>query len=90
MVRGVPKAFAVHMLKSLPISAGEYIYVWLPPKDRTWGNRCCRCSRLSRTPSGKTRGFFYEYLALVDAIRLGNQREAGLAGERLSERLLKK
>lgn len=32
----------------------------------------------------------YEYLSLIDAIRLGNQREAGLAGERLSESLLKK
>ena len=32
----------------------------------------------------------YEYLALVDAIRLGNQREVGLAGDLLSERLLKR
>jgi DNA-binding FadR family transcriptional regulator len=32
----------------------------------------------------------HEYLALVDAIRLGNQREAGVAAERLSERILKK
>jgi hypothetical protein len=34
--------------------------------------------------------FDYQHPALVDAIRLGNQREAGLAAERLSETLLKK
>lgn len=32
----------------------------------------------------------YEYLALIDGVRLGNQREAGLAAERLSERPLRK
>ena len=32
----------------------------------------------------------YEYLALVDAIRLGKQRESNLAVERLKQRLLNK
>lgn len=32
----------------------------------------------------------YEYLALVDAIRLSNQREVGLATEHLSLRLLQR
>lgn len=30
----------------------------------------------------------YEYLALVDAVRVGNQREAAAAADALSRRLL--
>lgn len=32
----------------------------------------------------------YEYLALVDAIRLGNQREVGLAADHLKSRIMSK
>jgi hypothetical protein len=32
----------------------------------------------------------YEYLALVDAVRLGNQREVGLATDYLKSRILSK
>ena len=89
MTRGVPTAFAAPMLKSLLIGAGEYIHVWpsahgqdmgqsVPPLFKTVPDALQKDERL------------YEYLALVDAIRLGNQREVGLAGERLSERLLQK
>lgn len=89
MTRGIPTAFAAPMLKSLLVSGGEFIYVWpfadgsdmgqsVPPLFKTVPEAVQKDDRL------------YEYLSLVDAIRLGNQREAGLAGERLSERLLKK
>ena len=89
MTRGVPTAFAAPMLKSLLISAGEYIYVWPSPEGRDMGQSV---SPLFKTVPDAVRndGRLYEYLALADAIRLGNQREAGLASERLSERLLKK
>jgi biotin operon repressor len=89
MTRGIPTAFAAPMLKSLLVSGGEYIYVWpfahgsdigqsVPPLFKSVPEAVRKDERL------------YEYLSLVDAIRLGNQREAGLAGKRLSERLLKK
>lgn len=89
MTRGIPTAFAAPMLKSLLVSGGEFIYVWpfaegsdmgqsVPPLFKSVPEAVQKDDRL------------YEYLSLVDAIRLGNQREAGLAGERLSERLLKK
>lgn len=89
MTRGVPTAFAAPMLKSLLISAGEYIYVWPSAEGQDMGQSV---SPLFKTVPDAVRRDerLYEYLALVDAIRLGNQREAGLAAERLSERLLKK
>lgn len=89
MTRGVPTAFAAPMLKSLLVSAGEYIYVWPSAEGHDIGQSV---QPLFKTVPDAARkdDRLYEYLALVDAIRLGNQREAGLAGERLSERLLKK
>ena len=89
MTRGVPTAFAASPLKSLLISAGNYIYVWPYASGRTMGQSVEPLFK-SVPEAVKKDDRLYEYLALVDAIRLGNQREAGLATERLSERLLKK
>ncbi|WP_284543292.1 hypothetical protein [Pleomorphomonas sp. T1.2MG-36] len=89
MTRGTPTAFAAPMLKNLLIRGGEHIHVWPSARGSNMG--------LSVEPLFKSvpdaveqDERLYEYLALVDAIRLGNQREAGLAGERLSEKLLAK
>jgi len=89
MTRGIPTAFAAPMLKNMLISGGEHIHVWPSARGSNMG--------LSVEPLFKSvpdaveqDDRLYEYLALVDAIRLGNQREAGLAGERLSEKLLAK
>lgn len=89
MTRGVPTAFAAPMLKSLLVSAGEYIYVWPSAEGQDIGQSIKPLFKTVPEAARKDERL-YEYLALVDAIRLGNQREAGLAGERLSERLLKK
>jgi hypothetical protein len=88
MTRGVPTAFAAPMLKNLLVSAGEYIFVWPSAQGQDKGQSV---QPLYKTVPDAVRKDerLYEYLALVDAIRLGNQREAGLAAERLSERLLK-
>jgi hypothetical protein len=89
MTRGVPTAFAAPMLKSLLVSGGQYIYVWPFAHGSDMGQSVPPLFRSVPEAVQKDDGL-YEYLSLVDAIRLGNQREAGLAGKRLSERLLKK
>lgn len=89
MTRGVPTAFAAPMLKGQLVSGGEYIYVWPFAEGRDIGQAVEPLFKSVPEAVQKDERL-YEYLALVDAIRLGNQREAGLAGERLSERLLKK
>ncbi|TGQ84065.1 hypothetical protein EN850_00175 [Mesorhizobium sp. M8A.F.Ca.ET.207.01.1.1] len=89
MTRGIPTAFAAPMLKNMLVSGGEYIYIWPFAEGRDIGQSVEPLFR-SVPEAVQKDDRLYEYLALVDAIRLGNQREAGLAGERLSERLLKK
>jgi hypothetical protein len=88
MTRGVPTAFAAAPLKNLLISAGEYIYVWPYAKGKNMGQSVAPLFK-SVPEAVQKDDRLYEYLALVDAVRLGNQREAGLAADRLSERLLK-
>jgi hypothetical protein len=89
MTRGIPTAFAAAPLKNLLISAGAYIYVWPYAKGKDMGQSVEPLFK-SVPQAAQKDDRLHEYLALVDAVRLGNQREAGLAAERLSERLLKK
>jgi hypothetical protein len=89
MTRGIPTAFAAPPLKSLLISAGEYIHVWPYARGKDMGQSIEPLFRSVPEAVGKDDRL-YEYLALIDGIRLGNPREAGLAAERLSERLLLK
>lgn len=89
MTRGIPTAFAAPMLKGLLVSGGEYIYVWPSAEGREMGQSVQPLFK--SVPDAIQRDErLYEYLALADAIRLGNQREAGVAGQRLSERLLER
>ena len=89
MTRGVPTAFAAPMLKSLLMSAGEYIYVWPYARGTDMGQSVEPLFK-SVPEAVQNDERLYEYLALVDGIRLGKQREATLAVERLEERLLKR
>jgi hypothetical protein len=89
MTRGIPTAFAAPMLKGQLVSGGEYIYVWPSAEGHDMGQSVQPLFKSVPEAAQKDERL-YEYLALVDAVRLGNQREVGLAGERLSERLLKK
>lgn len=86
MTRGVPTAFAAPMLKDLLVSGGSYIYVWPHPSAKDLGQSLIPLFKSVPEAALKDERL-YEYLALIDAIRLGNQREAGLAGERISTRL---
>lgn len=87
--RGLPTAYAAPMLEGQLMSGGEDICVWPYAAGKMKG--------LSVEPLFKSvpeavlrDEHLYEYLALVDAVRLGNQRESNLAAAHLKERLLRK
>lgn len=83
MTRGMPTAFAAPMLEGLLLSAGQYHYVWPSPDSETVGQRIKPLFH-SVPEAARQDPRLYEYLALVDAVRLGGRREADLAGERLA------
>lgn len=86
IVRGIPTAFAAPALKGELMSAGEYIYVWPDAKGKEKGQSVLPLFK-SVPMAVKKDPRLYEYLALVDAIRLGNPRESKVAIARLKERL---
>jgi hypothetical protein len=84
--RGVTTGFAAPMLEGKLVSSGADIYVWPHPEGSRRG--------LSITPLFKSvpdaalkDAQLYEFLALIDAIRTGNQRETNLAQRSFEERL---
>src|SRR5690606_7440347 len=77
MQRGIPTAFAAPVLKTALISAGSYIYVWPYASGRDMGQSVTPLFK-SVPEAVQKDDRLYEYLALADAIRLGNQREVGL------------
>lgn len=86
MKRGIPTAAAAPVLQGELISASEYIYVWPDPIGKEMGQSLLPLYKsvphaVRRDPE------LYASLALVDAIRLGNPREAGLARQLLERRL---
>ncbi|WP_428697007.1 hypothetical protein [Stappia sp.] len=87
--RGVPTGFAAPMLQGRLVSAGDDIYVWPDAKGRTRGLSVEPLFRSVPQAAGQDERL-YEYLALVDAIRLGRQREAHLAADLIRKRLLKR
>lgn len=89
ITRGIPTAFAAPMLNSLLISPGEYIYIWPDAEGKIMGQFVEPLFK-SVPEAVKNDEQLYEYLALIDAIRLGRPREAGLAAKLLEERLLEK
>ncbi|MXN49459.1 hypothetical protein GR138_30185 [Shinella kummerowiae] len=89
MQRGVPTAFAAPMLTELLISGGTYNYVWPYANGKEMGQAVEPLFKTVPDAALKDEEL-YEYLALVDAIRLGNQREVGLATEHLKSRIMSK
>lgn len=84
--RGIPTSFAAPALQGKVMSAGETIYIW---PDARGSNKGQAVQPLYKTvPNAvKKDPYLYEYLALVDAIRLGNAREAGVAIEELEMKM---
>lgn len=86
MQRGLPTAFAAPVLKDSLLSAGSLIHVWAYARGREMGQSIDPLFKTVPEAAEKDEGL-YAYLALVDAIRLGNQREANLASDLLKKRL---
>jgi biotin operon repressor len=87
IVRGVPTAFSAPMVEDQLLSMGDYIYVWSYAEGREKGQSVQPLFKsVPKAVLDDER--LYEYLALVDAIRLGNPREANLAAKLFEQRLL--
>lgn len=84
--RGVATGFAAPMLEGQLVSAGAYIYVWPHAEGSQRGPSITPLFKSVPEAALKDERL-YEFLALIDAIRLGNQREANLAQVRFEERM---
>lgn len=86
LTRGIATAFAAPVFSKKLMSAGELPLIWPDPRGKTKG--------LAIEPLYKSVTFavrrdpeMYALLALVDAIRVGQPREANLAKKMLKEKL---
>jgi len=86
LTRGIPTAFAAPVLNKKLFSAGENVPVWPDAKASQMGQAI---QPLYKTVTFATANdsTLYGYLALVDAIRIGNARESKLAANELSKML---
>lgn len=86
MVRGLPTAHSAPVFADRLFSAGEHIHVWEDAEGSLFGQRI---EPLFRTvPQAARRDpDLYAMLALVDSIRIGQEREAALARELLQKYL---
>jgi hypothetical protein len=84
--RGIATGFAAPMLEGQLVSAGADIYVWPHAEGHQRGPSIAPLFKSVPEAALKDERL-YEFLALVDAIRLGNQREANLAQSRFEERM---
>ena len=89
VTRGVPTAFDAPMLQGRLFSGGDDICVW-PAADGHLKGQSIAPLFKSVPYAARKDDLLYEYLALIDSIRIGNAREFGLAVETLSARLLKR
>lgn len=87
MQHGLSTAFAAPMLERLLVNGGRYNYVWPYAEGRETGQSVAPLFKSAPEAVLKNQRL-YEYLALVDAVRLGNQREVGLASDHLKARML--
>lgn len=86
ITRGIPTSFAAPVLQGKLMTAGEFIYVWPDAMGKEKGQAV---EPLFKTVSMavKKDPRLYGYLALIDAIRLGQGRESSLAAKELDKRL---
>lgn len=87
LVRGIPTSFSAPVLQGKLMSGGDLIHVW---PDAYGTRKGQSITPLFKTVPGavKKDPRLYEYLALIDAVRLGNAREANLANKLLREKIL--
>ena len=87
IVRGIPTAFAAPIMEGKVMSAGDLIPVWPDAHGKKKGQEVVP---LFKTVPGavKKDELLYHFLALVDAIRIGNPHEAKVADSMLREWIL--
>jgi len=86
IIRGIPTSFAAPVMEGKLMTAGEHICVWPDPHGNQKGQSIAPLFK-SVPAAVKKDPSLYELLALTDAIRIGNQREAKLAIELLRKKL---
>ena len=86
LVRGIPTAHAAPVLAGRLLSAGEHIHVWEDAHGSVQGQRVEPLYK-SVPRSVRRDAALYAMLALVDAVRLGQERESALAGKLLAQYL---
>ncbi len=84
--RGVATGFAAPMLEGKLVSSGADIYIWPHPEGSQRGLSIAPLFK-SVPDAALKDARLYELLALIDAIRTGNQREANLAQRSFEERM---
>lgn len=86
LVRGIPTTHAAPVLAGRLLSAGQHIHVWEDGQGSVQGQRV---EPLYKSVPRAVRhdAELYAMLALVDAIRLGQERESALAGKLLAQYL---
>lgn len=85
--RGIPTTFAAPVLKGKIMSAGKMIFVWPDANGSDMGQAVIPLYKTVPIAVRKDP-FLYDFLALVDSIRLGNARETGVAKDELIKRLI--
>jgi len=86
ITRGTATAFAAPVLKDKLMSAGELVLIWPDAKGSIKGQAVEPIFK-SAVYAALKDAEMYALLALVDAIRIGQPREANLAGGLLKKRL---
>ncbi len=86
IARGIPTSLAAPVMAGKLMSAGEVINVWPDPTGNEKGQSISPLFK-SVPKAVKQDPELYKLLALVDAIRLGNAREAQLAVQLLNDEL---
>ena len=87
MVRGVPTSFSAPVLDGRLMGMGEYSHVW-PYAEGHMTGQSIKPLFKSAPEAAVNDDCLYGLLALVDAVRIGNAREASLARGELGKRLL--
>lgn len=82
LTRGIATSFSAPVLNEKLFSAGELVAVWPDERAKSKGLKVTPLFH-SVPYAVRQDGDLYAMLALVDAIRLGNPREAGVAAKML-------
>ena len=86
ITRGIATAFAAPVLKDKLMSAGELVLIW-PDANGSIKGQAVEPIFKSAVYAALKDAEIYALLALMDAIRIGQPREANLAGGLLKKRL---